>query len=315
MSDTAPLLISHAGSASPACLAVLRTLQLPNLSALLAELTPAPIERLPDQAFDTPAERAAARALGLPTQDGRTPWAALHARRAGLAPQDAAWAWCTPCHFDVGMNEVRLSNPDGLPLPLPDDQAQALSASMAPYCAEDGIALHSFADGRWLAHGEVFRDLATASPARVAGEDLKPWMPASPMLRRLLNEMEMLLYTHPVNTEREAQGQPPVNALWLSGAGAWPAEARADAQPLAVVTDLASSARQEDWQTWGQRWRDVDAQHCAPLLARLRAGHDVALTLCGERSLQTWQRAPRSALSRLTGLWRKPQLADLLGAL
>lgn len=313
MSDTAPLLISHAGSASPACLAVLRALQLPNLSALLAALTPGPIERLPDEAFDTPDERAAARAQGLPTQDGRTPWAALYARRAGLVPHDAAWAWLTPCHFDVGMSEVRLSNPDGLPLPA--DQARALTASMAPYFAEDGIALHSFADGRWLAHGEVFRDLVTASPARVAGVDLNPWMPASPLLRRLLNEMEMLLYTHPVNTGREAQGQPPVNALWISGAGALPADTRADAPAPTSVPDLASSARQEDWQAWGQAWRAIDAAHCAPLLASLRAGQDAVLTLCGERSLQTWHRAPRSALSRLSSLWRKPQLADVLGAL
>lgn len=313
MSDTAPLLISHAGSASPACLAVLRTLQLPQLSALLAELTPGPIERLPDEAFDTPPERAAARAQGLPAQDGRTPWAALYARRTGLAVHDVAWAWLTPCHFDVGMSEVRLSDPDGLR--LPDDQAQALTASMAPYFAEDGIALHGFTDGRWLAHGEVFRGLATASPTRVAGEDLNPWMPASPLLRRLLNEMEMLLYTHPANTERETQGQPPVNALWISGAGALPADARADAPAPTTVLNLATSARHEDWQAWGQAWRDVDAQHCAPLLARLRAGQDAALTLCGERALQTWRRAPRSALSRLTGLWRKPQLAAVLGAL
>lgn len=313
MLDTAPLLISHAGSASPACLVVLRALQLPQLSALLAELTPGPIERLPDEAFDTPDERAAARAQGLPAQDGRAPWAALYARRAGLAPHDAAWAWLTPCHFDVGMSEVRLSNPDGLPLPA--DQAQALTTSMAAYFAEDGIALHGFADGRWLAHGEVFRDLVTASPARVAGQDLNPWMPASPLLRRLLNEMEMLLYTHPVNAERQAQGHAPVNALWISGAGALPAGARAEAPAMNAVLDLAASARHEDWQAWGQAWREVDARHCAPLLARLRAGQDAALTLCGERSLQTWQRAPRSALSRLTGLWRKPQLAAVLGAL
>lgn len=313
MSDPAPLLIPHAGSASPACLAVLRALQLPNLSALLAALTPGPIERLPDEAFDTPDERAAARAQGLSTQDGRTPWAALYARRAGLVPHDAAWAWLTPCHFDVGMSEVRLSNPDGLPLPA--DQAQALTASMAPYFAEDGIALHSFAEGRWLAHGEVFRDLVTASPARVAGVDLNPWMPASPLLRRLLNEMEMLLYTHPVNTEREAQGQPSVNALWISGAGALAAHARADAPAPSTVADLVASARQEDWQAWGQAWRAIDAEHCAPLLASLRAGQDAVLTLCGERSLQTWRRAPRSALSRLSSLWRKPQLADVLGAL
>ncbi|KQP17680.1 hypothetical protein [Pseudorhodoferax sp. Leaf267] len=313
MSDTAPLLIAHAGSTNLEARELLRTLPLPQLGALLAALTPGPIEHLPDEAFDTPDERALAQAMGLAVADGRIPWAALQATRSGLAPRGAAWGWLTPCHFDVGMNDVRLSDAEGLA--LPPAQAQALTASMAPYFAEDGIVLHGLDEGRWLAQGEAFRDLATASPARVAGIDLNPWMPASPLLRRLLNEMQMLLYTHPVNTEREGQGLPPVNALWLSGCGALPATAPRDAARPMLVQDLAPSALREDWQAWAAAWQQVDAQHCAPLLARLRAGQPVVLTLCGARSLQTWRSAPRSTLARLGGLWRKPRLHDLLGAL
>ncbi|MGC3987058.1 MAG: hypothetical protein QM777_21250 [Pseudorhodoferax sp.] len=97
-------------------------------------------------------------------------------------------------------------------------------ASMAPYLAEDGIVVDRWQDGRWLAHGAPFAGLATASPERVLGEEnLNAWLPASPLLRRLQNEMQMLLYTHPVNDAREARRQVTVNALWISGCGSWPA--------------------------------------------------------------------------------------------
>ena len=43
-------------------------------------------------------------------------------------------------------------------------------------------------------------------------------------LRRLQQEMQMLLYTHAVNEERARGGLLPVNSFWASGTGALPAE-------------------------------------------------------------------------------------------
>lgn len=310
----APLLIPHAASDMPECRRVLRDLQLPALSALLAQLSPGPVLPLGDDALDTPAERAWAEATGLPGADGRWPWAAQQAVRAGLAPQAHAWALLTPCHFEVGMNAVQLTDPAALR--LTPDEAEALMASMAPYLAEDGIVCEAFVDGQWLAHGEPFRGLATASPERVLGEgDLNPWLPASPLLRRLQNEMQMLFYTHATNGAREAQGQPPINTLWISGCGTWPATAPAEAPAPKLVPSLRGSALQGDWSRWAQDWARVDAEHCAPLLASLRQGQSVVLTLCGRRSSQRWDTRPRSALSRLLAPWRKPQLAAVLEAL
>jgi hypothetical protein len=38
----------------------------------------------------------------------------------------------------------------------------------------------------------------------------------------LVNEAQMLLHAHPVNEAREARGEPPINSLWLWGAGRAP---------------------------------------------------------------------------------------------
>jgi hypothetical protein len=313
MPDNVHFLIDHATTAAPAAREVLDRLQLPHLQALLATLSPLPAVQLPPEAFDTPLERALAQALGLPGGDGRIPWGAWHAARAGLATGDAAWAVLTPCHLQVGMNEVAMTDPATIGLPA--DQARALAASMAPYLAEDGITLGPFADGHWLAHGEPFRDLPTPSPERVLDEDLKPWMPDSALLRRLQNEMQMLLYTHPVNHEREQAGLAPVNALWIHGCGALPAEAGRDRTLAPVVlADLREPARQQDWRAWAAAWQQIDATHGSALAAQQRAGRTVQITLCGASRSQTFTATDRGALARLAARWRRPRLSDLLAA-
>jgi hypothetical protein len=48
------------------------------------------------------------------------------------------------------------------------------------------------------------------------GQDGKTW-------QALFNETQMLLHEHPVNVEREQQGELPVNSLWFWGGGTLPA--------------------------------------------------------------------------------------------
>jgi len=137
----------------------------------------------------------------------------------------------------------------------------------------------------------------------VVGRNLAAWMPeakAAAPLRRLQNEMQMLLYTHPVNDAREARGLPPVNSFWLSGSGALPAGYQlpaAKAQPL-VADQLRQPALTENWSAWTQAWQALEASHIPPLLQALDHGQPVQLTLCGERHSQSWT-------VQRTSLWRK----------
>src|SRR5437763_1159979 len=62
-------------------------------------------------------------------------------------------------------------------------------------------------------------------PDRVIGRVVDPWLPRSDRaktVRRLQQEMQMLLYTHDVNEERTRRGLPAVNSFWVSGTGALP---------------------------------------------------------------------------------------------
>ncbi len=206
------LLIPFACSDAPGCTAQLPTLRLPHLDTLLQRMVLVDSDQAPADSLSTPHERARARLLGLTAADGCIPWAAREARAAGLGQPGDAWAWVAPVHWDVGAQSIVMADPRTLALDEPD--ARDLMAAMAPYFAEDAMPLHYVAPHRWLCRGDIFRALPSAALDRVAGRDIQPWMPAAPALRRLQNEMQMLLYTHPVNDRRVAQGRSTVNSFW-----------------------------------------------------------------------------------------------------
>ncbi|MBE0589486.1 MAG: hypothetical protein IH617_15760, partial [Hydrogenophaga sp.] len=103
------LLIPFASASAPECLAVLSSLRLPNLQALLAELAPTTTDSGDDHSLSLPHERALARARGLvkadgsACDDGQIPWAASDGDEPAT-PQ----AWFSPCHFQIGTDHVSL---------------------------------------------------------------------------------------------------------------------------------------------------------------------------------------------------------------
>jgi len=310
------LIIPYAAPSSQGFAAALTNLKLPNLQKLLSRLTPGPLDSGDEFSLSPPHERALAAALSLSAPDGCIPWAALRAHQSGQTDSaNSAWAFITLCHWQVNTGHVAMSQ---LPLPaLSDAQSAALLKAMRPYFEEDGITLYFDEPGRWLAQGEVFAGLATASPDRVVGRNLAAWMTTSAQaapLRRLQNEMQMLLYTHPVNDAREAMNLTPVNSFWLHGSGTLPAAyqpAPANAQPV-VLDTLKPLALTDDWQGWAQAWQALDAGDIQQRLQTAAAGQTVQLTLCGERSSQTWTAEPQPVWQTFKGLFGSKPLSMLL---
>ena len=310
------LLIPFAGRGSPACREALAGLRLPRIEALLSRLTLADEDLQDDTTLSPPHERALARALGIAAQDGCIPWAALEARRLGLPAADAAWGAATLCHWQVGIDDVVLGDPSAIEI----DQAEsaALLAVAQPFFAEDGIALHASSEpGRWLASGPVFDGLATASIDRAVGWPIAQWSPLSDAarpLRRLQNEMQMLLYTERVNAERAARGAPPINSFWLSGTGRLP-QGAATATPPEVADALRGPALRDDGAAWAAAWQALDAGPVAKLLAEAERGQGVSLTLCGDRGARRFEAQSRGFSGWAKGLFKRPGAAAVLEAL
>jgi len=300
-------LITFAAPPGPKCQDALSRLELPYLAQLLAALTPT--SRLRGNAADlTPiAERMQAKAAGLDGADGLVPWAADEARQRSLTGLHGTqgWAWITPCHWTIHSDHVEMTDPVHLAL-TPHDADQLLQA-MQPFFAEDGITLFAPAPGqthsRWLAHGAVFVDLPTASLDRVSGQSVDAWIPRQEQaktLRRLQNEMQMLLYTHTVNDQRAHFKLPAVNAFWVSGTGtpdaAWHTQA---ASTLSVRDALRTPALQDDAAAWVMAWHALDRTTLAHDMQRLQQGDPLQLTLCSDTQAITLERLPLTLWQRL----------------
>lgn len=312
------LLIPFAGRGSPACREALAGLRLPKLEALLARLTLVHADSQDDSTRSPPHERALAEALGIAAADGCIPWAALEARTAGLGPTDGGQAWgvATLCHWQVGIDDVVLGDPGAIEIDA--TESDALLAAARPFFEEDGIALHATATpGRWLASGPVFDGLATASIDRAVGFPISQWSPLSDAgrpLRRLQNEMQMLLYTERVNDARTARGVPPINSFWLSGTGHLPAAFVPAAAPT-VAASLRPPALRDDGAGWAAAWQALDAGPVAELLADCTRGDAVTLTLCGDRGAHRFGVQPRGFARWARGLFGRPGAAPVLEAL
>ena len=128
-----------------------------------------------------------------------------------------------PVYQQMDINHATVADQSLLNLSAKD--SATLIADLNAQFARDGLKFESEHPLRWyclfdqpMAINGVSLSDATgrdASLCRPTGDDARHW-------RRLLAEIEMILYSHPVNQQREARGELPVNSLWIWGAGSMP---------------------------------------------------------------------------------------------
>jgi hypothetical protein len=147
---------------------------------------------------------------------------------------------------------------------------------------------------RWYASHSSLATMRTASLDRVIGRSVDRWLPDDRAVRRLQNEVQMLLYTHPANIEREAGGTMTVNSFWLSGCGVLQRDAKYNVQ---VDDRLSAPALAEDWTGWSAAWRALDA-------SMLPTRPLQQLTLCGERGAVTLERVEQRLWQRVASAFK-----------
>lgn len=304
------LLIPFAAPLPEAGRQALAALSLPRLETLLSRLAEVDRDEADEWCLSPPHERALARALGLQGGAGLLPWAARLAVADGVDVGELAWGLLTPAHWHLGTDQVSLLDPARLL--LDEATSRALFEAVLPLFTGEGYLLRWGAPQRWYAAHESLAALATASLDRVIGRNVDAWLgsdPAARRVRRLQSEVQMVLYTHPLNTEREARGLLPVNSFWISGCGALQ---RSAAEPPRVDERLRGPALNDDWAAWSRAWQTLDVGPLAELLALAQQGRPVRLTLCGERGGVAFENASRGWVRRLRSLWTAPRVQDIL---
>ncbi len=285
------LVIAYAASVSPKLQKAAESLHLPNLQTLLNKM---PFHKGFKDGPDTPN-------LGLMPHE-----------RAG-AVQGLA-VCLTPCHWQIGMGHVVMLNP--LQVQLSQAESHDLLQAMQPYFAQDGIEVVYESALVWRAAGSLFQNLELASLDRVIGMDVTDWMPQAPQdapLRRLQSVMQMLIYNHPVNNERSAQGRWTVNSFWVHRTAAQSSASGPASEQCAL--DLREAALNEDPQAWCAAWQQLDAGLCGELLQSLANNLEVSLVLCSENNTRHYQAAPDGWRTWWHALRPRPSVARELKAL
>ncbi len=111
-------------------------------------------------------------------------------------------------------------------LELSDAEIEGFARALKPLFGDAGFPLDATRADRWYLHGPREAKLPMFSvPADALGDDLAQHLPEGENARQwrgLLNEAQIILHQHPLNAQRARRGLPPVNSLWIWGAGVLP---------------------------------------------------------------------------------------------
>ncbi|MBC7709076.1 MAG: hypothetical protein H7203_03375 [Rhizobacter sp.] len=133
------------------------------------------------------------------------------------------YAVATPLHAALGLTDLTPIDP--ALIALNEIESRALCDAADAHLAVDGVRLF-FADANtWLVRCASEINVLSERPDWLIGEPLRPNLPRGKdarLVERWMNELQMLLFAHPVNAAREERGLPAINVVWLWGFGPVP---------------------------------------------------------------------------------------------
>ncbi len=182
----------------------------------------------------------------------------------GIAPVSAAfdglgpgiWMRADPVHVRLQREQVVLL-PD---VNVSDEEAAKFCMSLNAHFTGQDMEFFAPHTNRWYVRLDVLPDIATVPLSQASGRNIHGNLPAGADERRwrqLFNEIQMLLFAHPVNEAREAQGDLPVNSLWFwgEGRGGQASSPFSHASSDEVLTEMLSSSAGIPFKLWQPEWR------------------------------------------------------------
>jgi hypothetical protein len=248
-------------------------------------------------------------------EPGKAPAVAVAALQASRIVARGAWvAVATPVHLVAGLRSVALP-PDGIVALEPAD-AEALARDFNRVFSDAGVRLEVARENVLLCLFDEPLQVALSTPDDVLGEDIGAHLPGGvdgARVRRLMSEVEMWLFEHPVNARRRTESLAVASGLWLWGGGAtdtphvtldgW---AAGDAALCAFLTPAAhypaggqSGIVAVAAEPGGDAWIEAERRWLEPALDDLRAGRLEAVELSMGR------RRVRAGVSGQRRFWRR----------
>lgn len=183
---------------------------------------------------------------------------------APIAPVSAAfdgldegcWLRADPVHLSLQRDQLVLQSH----LEIDPDEAGQFCASLNKYFAGQDMEFFAPHSQRWYVRLNQSAGIITVPLSQAAGRNVRKLLPKGGEAmhwHRTLNEIQMLLFAHPVNEAREARGELPVNSVWLWGDG----ESLALRQIYGgvssddMLTRMFAAASDAPFMEWKEQWR------------------------------------------------------------
>jgi len=153
--------------------------------------------------------------FAVPCQAG-APVAPISAAFDGLGA--GCWLRADPVHLRLQREQVVL-----LPnVEISADEALLLCASLNAHFAGQGMEFFAPHPQRWYVRLDELPEIRTVPLSQAAGRNIHGNLPTGGEKQRwhqLFNEIQMLLFAHPLNEAREERGELQVNSVWFWGGG------------------------------------------------------------------------------------------------
>lgn len=227
----------------------------------------------------------------------------------GLKPEDAYWMRADPVHLRLDRAQMILQTNISVSL----DDAQQLCANLNQHFAGSGMRFFAPHPQRWYVRLDDDPELLTHSVYQAEGRNSRFYLPQGKTALKwhgVMNEVQMVLYGHPINQACAERGALPPNSVWLWGGGravalsrpfdrvygdselaisfaqaaniahARTLEAKAEFENALYVSDgLSTALRRGDFHVWREFLLSFEQDCLTPLLGSLTAGEIDRITL------------------------------------
>jgi hypothetical protein len=133
------------------------------------------------------------------------------------------WLRADPVHLRPDRDRLLLA--DNTVLELTQAEADQLVAEVMEVYANDGWILKSARPDRWYLQPPAVPEIRTTPLPAVVGRNVHDYLPQGKDGKAwctILNEIQILLHTAGINSQRESRGALPINSVWFWGGGRLP---------------------------------------------------------------------------------------------
>jgi hypothetical protein len=149
----------------------------------------------------------------------KKPNAAQAWQQAGNDVGNDYWLYATPVYLLLQRDTFSLAEP--VPLVLNKEESDALTALFNKHFAADGKQFF-WHENTWFLSVKTNPKINTNAPQAAINKDIRAYLPKGEGASKwaaFANEIQMLLFEHPINVAREAEQLPVINSIWCYGLG------------------------------------------------------------------------------------------------